>query len=92
RIKALQQELAKFGYTIREEAQQTPTHWYLEKIANAHEEPTVETYEDHRMAMAFAPLATQQTITILAPEVVVKSYPNYWSDIHQVGVSMEENH
>ncbi len=92
RIKALQQELAKFGYTIREEAQQTPTHWYLEKIATAHEEPTVETYEDHRMAMAFAPLATQQTITILAPEVVVKSYPNYWSDIHQVGVSTEENH
>jgi len=47
---------------------------------------TIQTYNDHRMAMAFAPLVTQASIKIAHPEVVSKSYPNFWKDMAQVGV------
>ena len=46
--------------------------------------PTFATYEDHRMAMAFAPLAMQHPIEIEEPEVVVKSYPDFWKDLQKI--------
>ena len=46
---------------------------------------TIKTYNDHRMAMAFAPLALLGKITIENPEVVEKSYPNYWEEMKNVG-------
>ena len=45
---------------------------------------SVHTYEDHRMAMAFAPLCTQQEIIIEDPEVVNKSYPSFWEHLAMV--------
>ena len=46
----------------------------------------IDTYHDHRMAMAFAPLVSKVPIKIADPEVVTKSYPNFWNDFAQVGV------
>ena len=51
----------------------------------------ISTYEDHRMAMAFATLAMiKDSITIEHPEVVKKSYPNFWNDLKSVGFKIEE--
>ncbi len=44
----------------------------------------IETYEDHRMAMAFAPLSLIVPITINDAEVVTKSYPNFWEEFESV--------
>ena len=46
---------------------------------------SIDTYEDHRMAMAFAPLATELDLTINNPGVVNKSYPRYWDDMKKAG-------
>lgn len=77
RIFALQMELAKFGTTLVEveknhKYQLTPN---AEKSIN---HIYIHTYDDHRMAMAFAPLSVQMDITIEEPDVVVKSYPSFW--------------
>jgi 3-phosphoshikimate 1-carboxyvinyltransferase len=50
---------------------------------------TIETYEDHRMAMAFAPLATKMNITILDPSATDKSYPSFWKHMELAGFEME---
>ena len=56
----------------------TPNGIDIENILNP---ITFETYNDHRMAMAFAPLvAVIDTVTIENPEVVVKSYPEFWEE------------
>jgi 3-phosphoshikimate 1-carboxyvinyltransferase len=77
RIFALQTELAKFGTTLLEVEK---NHKY--QLTSHSEEPTnpisIHTYDDHRMAMAFAPLSLKMDITIEEPDVVVKSYPSFW--------------
>ena len=77
RIFALQTELAKFGTTLLEVEK---NHKYL--LTPNPEKPTnpisIHTYDDHRMAMAFAPLSLMMDITIEEPDVVVKSYPSFW--------------
>ena len=52
----------------------------------------IETYEDHRMAMAFAPLTLTQDedVYIKEPEVVVKSYPEFWDHLKLVGINVTE--
>jgi 3-phosphoshikimate 1-carboxyvinyltransferase len=51
----------------------------------------INTYDDHRMAMAFAVLAMKlNSITIEHPEVVKKSYPDFWNDLKNVGFIIEE--
>lgn len=52
--------------------------------------PTFETYKDHRMAMAFAPLALIHPIYMNQPEVVTKSYPDFWKDLETLGFVIEE--
>ena len=47
--------------------------------------PTFATYEDHRMAMAFAPLALLGGIEVEEPLVVGKSYPDFWKDLESIG-------
>lgn len=88
RIEALKTELKKVGYVIRDENDNTLI-WDGETC-----EPSfapIDTYEDHRMAMAFAPLAFKfPQIEINDPEVVSKSYPHYWEDLKKVGVEIEE--
>jgi 3-phosphoshikimate 1-carboxyvinyltransferase len=50
----------------------------------------IKTYNDHRMAMAFAPLAFKVPIKILQAEVVSKSYQKFWEDMQQVGIEIKE--
>ncbi|MDD3405645.1 MAG: 3-phosphoshikimate 1-carboxyvinyltransferase [Paludibacteraceae bacterium] len=78
RITALINELAKLGFRLT-----TPTEnelcWNGEKNdINTH--ISIETYHDHRMAMAFAPVALRYAINIENPEVISKSYPTFWND------------
>jgi 3-phosphoshikimate 1-carboxyvinyltransferase len=50
----------------------------------------VATYQDHRMAMAFAPLALKVPLVINNAEVVSKSYPDFWDDLKSVGFDIKE--
>jgi 3-phosphoshikimate 1-carboxyvinyltransferase len=87
RILALQTELAKIGVKLIEKGQvykldcsekQIPQHMF------------VNTYDDHRMAMAFAPLATLiPELEIEDADVVEKSYPEFWKDLQSVGFEVE---
>jgi 3-phosphoshikimate 1-carboxyvinyltransferase len=82
RIAALRQELQKLGAELIEDE----NGWNLKPAAAL--PPVIEpihTYLDHRMAMAFAPLATLRNISIENPDVVKKSYPRFWSDVRTMG-------
>ena len=82
RLLAMKNELKKMGCDFYEE----DNYWVLEKRSREiDEELSIDTYEDHRMAMAFAPLASKKSIIINDPDVVVKSYPTYWEDLKKVG-------
>ena len=50
----------------------------------------IATYNDHRMAMAFAPLALKVPINIENAEVVSKSYPDFWTDLRNIGFQISE--
>ena len=53
--------------------------------------PAIDTYEDHRMAMAFAPAALKlKNIRINNPQVVSKSYPGFWKDLTKAGFNIME--
>ena len=85
RIAALQTELFKLGYCVKEK-KSGMIEWFGERI-EPKRKISISTYNDHRMAMAFAPAA------IIFPElniedagVVSKSYPNFWKDLKNVGV------
>ena len=55
-------------------------------------DPIIETYHDHRMAMAFAPLAISLGKMIINdPGVVTKSYPGYWADLKKAGFAVAES-
>lgn len=83
RIEALKRELRKLGYVLRDENGDTLV-WDGTRC-----EPTLEpidTYDDHRMAMAFAPAAIVfPGLRINEPQVVTKSYPQYWEDMQKAG-------
>lgn len=86
RIAALQNELRKIGADLIENDAKSWTLIPSDKLpAYAH----FATYKDHRMAMAFAPLATLMDVDIESPSVVRKSYPNFWNDIRSFGVPAE---
>lgn len=88
RIEVLKREMRKLGFVIREE-NNSELLWDGERC-EATMEP-IDTYEDHRMAMAFAPAAVKfPGLRINNPEVVTKSYPNFWKDLQQVGFKIEE--
>lgn len=87
RIEALKTELRKIGVVVRD-------HDNCELIWEGGQcEPTwepIDTYEDHRMAMAFAPLAlVHPQVRINNPEVVSKSYPRFWDDLRQAGFRVD---
>jgi 3-phosphoshikimate 1-carboxyvinyltransferase len=85
RITALQHELAKLGADFKE----VNGAWILTPATKLEfKSTTFETYLDHRMAMAFAPLAALTTISIEDPEVVRKSYPYFWEDIKAIGFTV----
>ena len=55
-----------------------------------HPNKKIKTYQDHRMAMAFAPLALKTPIEIQNAEVVSKSYPSFWNDLRNIGFQISE--
>ena len=89
RIVAMKTEMAKLGFVLHE-TNDSELSWDGERCEPA-EQPTIDTYEDHRMAMSFAPLAIKLgKIRINNPEVVSKSYPHYWEDLRKAGFQIEE--
>ena len=81
RIEALKCELRKLGYVLTD-TNGSILEWNGERCEpEAH--PVITTYEDHRMAMAFAPasLVRKEGIEIAHPEVVSKSYPHFWENL-----------
>lgn len=82
RIAALQTELASFGAYLLEEADE---HFRVTSENFHVDGQEVATYHDHRMAMAFAPLALRGPLTIQDPKVVRKSYPQFWSELEKAG-------
>ncbi len=95
RIAALNTELAKLDVTFSKMPPKfsplTGEEYYMVYgKATFPESVTFPTYEDHRMAMAFAPLAVLHPIVIEEPDVVRKSYPDFWVDMEKLGFSIEE--
>ena len=89
RVEALQNECKKLGFILKE-----PAEGILEwngKQCEVDPDPVIKTYEDHRMAMAFAPACLKTGfIKIENPMVVTKSYPNYWSNLRSAGFKINE--
>ena len=89
RIKALKNELAKIGGDLVEV--KTNARYEVNVTGAWTETPTIHTYDDHRMAMAFAPLGMLKDVIIEDPGVVAKSYPSYWEDLAKIVVLEEMN-
>lgn len=84
RIKALVTEFEKLGINLQSNL--TEISWQGDEIIKVTENHFVKTYEDHRMALAFAPLSIiTKELVIDDPEVVTKSYPKYWKNLEEVG-------
>ncbi len=82
RVLALQNELEKLGGALEEIEN---NHLYkIEKLREIETMPVIDTYDDHRMAMAFAPVCMLHDVEITEPMVVVKSYPEFWDDLMKV--------
>ena len=88
RIEALKTELRKLGYVLRD-VDGCALTWDGERCEPS--DAPIETYEDHRMALAFAPVAmTGREVKIAHPGVVSKSYPHFWEDLRQAGFTLNE--
>ena len=89
RIAALIAEMKKMGYLLKE-TDGAALAWEGTRIP-ADPSPIIDTYEDHRMAMAFAPAAIKlKELQINNPQVVSKSYPHYWEDLQVAGFHITE--
>ena len=86
RLVALNQELSKLGATITV----TEKSLHLSAGQNFIKECSIPTYNDHRMAMAFAPLALKIPLSIEDAGVVSKSYPSFWEDLKQLDFKIEK--
>ena len=89
RMAALINEMKKLGYVISE-SDGSVLSWDGERC-EGDANPAIDTYEDHRMAMAFAPAALKlKNIRINNPQVVSKSYPGFWKDLTKAGFNIME--
>lgn len=86
RLAALQNEIKKLGTTI----EITPKSLHLTNPLGLNSGVVINTYNDHRMAMAFAPLALKTQLFIDDAEVVSKSYPDFWNDLQTLGFNLEK--
>jgi len=86
RLVALKNELEKFGAAVVI----TDNSLSLAPSSSLKENVEIETYNDHRMAMAFAPLALKVPLIIKDAEVVSKSYPEFWKDLESIGFTVEK--
>ncbi|MDR5589524.1 3-phosphoshikimate 1-carboxyvinyltransferase [Christiangramia sp. SM2212] len=80
RLQALKNEMGKFGAEVKI----TDDCLHLLPCKSLKENVEIETYNDHRMAMAFAPLAQKVPIRVLDADVVSKSYPDFWKDLKEL--------
>ena len=95
RIAALEAELAKVNSFLiavpkRFATKEEKDLFLIEGKANWTIPPTFATYEDHRMAMAFAPLAIKNSIQVEDAMVVSKSYPDFWKDLEGLGFDIKK--
>ncbi|WP_455673533.1 3-phosphoshikimate 1-carboxyvinyltransferase [Phocaeicola sp.] len=89
RMAALIKEMGKLGYLLRE-TDGSVLSWEGERCP-AETDAAIDTYEDHRMAMAFAPACLAMPhLLINNPQVVSKSYPRYWEDLKKAGFTIKE--
>lgn len=86
RLLALQNELSKLGANVSV----TDRTLTLESSNKINSQVAIDTYNDHRMAMAFAPLALKTEIIINDAEVISKSYPDFWKDLKQLGFGIKD--
>ena len=88
RIEALKTEMRKLGYVVKD-IDGSELLWDGERCEPSLEQG-IDTYEDHRMALAFAPYAMKHNgLVINNPQVVTKSYPHYWDHLRQAGFKVE---
>ena len=88
RLVSLKNEITKLG----SEVIITENSFHLNKInKNINKSCLIKTYNDHRMAMAFAPLSVNCPIQIEDFDVVKKSYPNFWSDLENIGFNITKS-
>jgi 3-phosphoshikimate 1-carboxyvinyltransferase len=87
RLVALKTELEKLGAQVNI----TENSLHLSSSNNINSSIEIETYNDHRMAMAFAPLALKTNLIIKDAKVVSKSYPTFWEDLKRIGFLTETN-
>jgi 3-phosphoshikimate 1-carboxyvinyltransferase len=85
RLVALQNEIQKLGTTINI----TNNSLQLKSPLDLNPGVVISTYNDHRMAMAFAPLALKTQLFVDDAEVVSKSYPDFWNDLKTIGFTIE---
>ena len=88
RLVALKNEIEKFEVDKIEITKDSIT---LENNLDLKHDVTINTYNDHRMAMSFAPLSLLVPININNPEVVTKSYLNFWNDLESLGFNILKN-
>ena len=105
RINALKTELGKLGFVVRDvdgreliwdgvTTPQLPRSAEGRLLPTGRKDsstPSIDTYNDHRMALAFAPLSLLRPITINDPLVVTKSYPHFWDDLHKAGFTADNS-
>lgn len=91
RINALKVEMGKLGYTLKD-AHDSELSWdgdHKQLSVEELNQVAIDTYDDHRMAMAFAPCCLKMgTIRVNHPEVVSKSYPAFWNDLESAGFTI----
>lgn len=85
RLEALKTEIEKFGAKV----DVTDKSLHLFASDQLQNNPTIATYNDHRMAMAFAPLALKTNLQIQDANVVSKSYPSFWEDLKTLGFQIK---
>lgn len=89
RIEAMKSEMRKLGYVLHD-VNGSELIWDGE-LCQSHLDAGIDTYEDHRMALAFAPASIRfPGLRINNPHVVTKSYPNFWADLRQAQFTISE--
>ena len=86
RLEALKVEIEKLGGQVSI----TNEELKLAKAEVVNKDIAIDTYQDHRMAMAFAPLALRTSLIINEAEVVSKSYPDFWDDMRKIGFTTKD--
>ena len=88
RIEALKTEMHKLGFVLHD-VNNSELYWDGERC-EPQQDAAIDTYEDHRMALAFAPAVFRlDHLCINNPQVVSKSYPNYWEDLIKAGFEVK---